>query len=66
MLAAVSINAAFNSKIIDTAVDGTIDYIIAQGKEEELFNDLDEYIRVITNKKAVFDYIEVNTITATV
>ena len=65
MLAAVSINAAFNSKIMDTAVDGTIDYIIAQGKEEELFNDLDEYIRVITNKKAVFDYIEVNTITAT-
>ena len=50
ILAAVTINAAFNSGIIDTAVNGAVNYADAQKKEQITFEDLDKNIQDIVNK----------------
>ena len=50
ILAAVTINAAFNSGIIDTAVNGAVNYADAQKKEQITFDDLDKNIQDIVNK----------------
>ncbi|MCI9275281.1 MAG: hypothetical protein HFJ24_04740, partial [Clostridia bacterium] len=54
-LAAVTINAAFNSGIIDTAVNGAVNYADAQNKEEITFEDLDRDIQDIVNKIKDYD-----------
>ncbi len=51
ILAAVTINAAFNSGIIDTAVN----YADAQKKEQITFDDLDKNIQDIVNKIEEYD-----------
>ena len=50
ILAAVTINAAFNSGIIDTAVNGAVNYADAQKKEQITFDDLDKNIQDIVNR----------------
>ena len=50
ILAAVTINAAFNIGIIDTAVNGAVNYADAQNKEKISFEDLDKDIQDIVNK----------------
>ena len=55
ILAAVTINAAFNSGIIDTAVNGAVNYADAQNKEEITFEDLDRDIQDIVNKIKDYD-----------
>ncbi len=45
ILAAVTINAVFNSGIINTAVNGTVDYAEAQNEEKVEFNELDQNIQ---------------------
>ena len=54
ILAAVTINAAFNSGIIDTAVNGAVNYADAQKKEQITFDDLDKDIQDIV--KQIEDY----------
>ncbi|MCI8392523.1 MAG: hypothetical protein HFJ23_01280, partial [Clostridia bacterium] len=54
ILAAVTINAAFNSGIIDTAVNGAVNYADAQKKEQITFEDLDKDIQDIV--KQIEDY----------
>ena len=54
ILAAVTINAAFNSGIIDTAVNGAVNYADAQNKEKITFEDLDKDIQDIV--KQIEDY----------
>ena len=54
ILAAVTINAAFNSGIIDTAVNGAVNYADAQKKEQITFEDLDKNIQDIV--KQIEDY----------
>jgi len=54
ILAAVTINAAFNSGIIDTAVNGAVNYADAQKKEQITFDDLDKNIQDIV--KQIEDY----------
>ncbi len=55
ILAAVTINAAFNSGIIDTAVNGAVNYADAQKKEQITFEDLDKDIQDIVNKIESYD-----------
>ena len=55
ILAAVTINAAFNSGIIDTAVDGAVNYADAQNKEQIAFNDLDGSIQEIVKRIEEYD-----------
>ncbi|MCI8393694.1 MAG: hypothetical protein HFJ24_02390 [Clostridia bacterium] len=50
ILTAVTINAAFNNGIIDTAVNGAVNYADAQNKEKISFEDLDKDIQDIVNK----------------
>ncbi len=50
ILAAVTINAAFNSRIIDTEVNGVVNYADDQNKEKVKFEDLDRDIQDIVNK----------------
>jgi len=50
ILAAVTINAAFNSGIIDTAVNGVVNYANAQNKERVTFEDLHRDIQDIVKK----------------
>ena len=50
ILAAVTIKAAFNSGIIDTAANGAINYADAQNKEKITFDDLDKNIQDIVDK----------------
>ncbi|MCI8392375.1 MAG: hypothetical protein HFJ24_03870 [Clostridia bacterium] len=50
ILAAVTINAAFNSGIIETAVNGAVNYADAQNKEQVTFDDLDKNIQDIVKK----------------
>ena len=54
ILAAVTINAAFNSGIIDTAVNGAVNYAEAQNKEKVTFDELDKDIQDIV--KQIEDY----------
>jgi len=51
----VTINAAFNSGIIDTAVNGAVNYADAQKKEQVTFDDLDKNIQDIVNKIESYD-----------
>ena len=44
LLAAITINGVFKSKIIDTATDAAIKYSKEQQKEIDMLKDLDEYI----------------------
>jgi len=55
ILAAVTINAAFDSGIIDTAVNGAVNYADAQKKEQITFDDLDKNIQDIVNKIESYD-----------
>ena len=55
ILAAVTINAAFNIGIIDTAVNGAVNYADAQNKEKITFDDLDKDIQDIVNKIESYD-----------
>ncbi len=50
----MTINAAFNSGIIDTAVNGAVNYADAQNKEQITFDDLDKDIQDIV--KQIEDY----------
>ncbi len=50
ILAAISIGAVFNSRIIDTATNGVVDYIEAQSREELEFDELDQSIKGIVKK----------------
>ncbi|MCI8291473.1 MAG: hypothetical protein HFJ24_00670 [Clostridia bacterium] len=50
ILGAVTINAAFGSGIIDTAVNGTISYEVAQKKEKVTFDELDGSLQNIVAK----------------
>lgn len=50
ILAAVTINAAFSNRIIDTAVNGALNYADAQNKEKVTFDELDGSIQNIVNK----------------
>ena len=50
ILAAVTINAAFNSGIIDTAANGALNYADAQNREQITFDDLDKDIQDIVDK----------------
>ena len=54
ILAAVTINAAFNSGIIDTAVNGAVNYADAQNREKVTFDELDKDIQDIV--KQIEDY----------
>ena len=40
-------------------------YAKEQKNEENIFNDVDYYIKVATNKKPVFEYVEVTNMTPT-
>ena len=51
----MTINAAFNSGIIDTAVNGAVNYADAQKKEQITFDDLDKNIQDIVNKIESYD-----------
>ena len=46
----MTINAAFNSGIIDTAVNGAVNYADAQNREKVTFDELDKDIQDIVNK----------------
>ena len=50
----MTINAAFNSGIINTAVNGAVNYADAQKKEQITFDDLDKDIQDIV--KQIEDY----------
>jgi len=55
LLAAISINALFKAKIIDTAVNGAVNYADAQNKEQITFEELDRDIQDIVNKIKDYD-----------
>ena len=65
ILAAVSLRAVFFDGMIEVATDGVGNYATEQKKEENVFNDADHYIKVATNKKPEFKYIEVTGMTVT-
>ena len=51
----MTINAAFNSGIINTAVNGAVNYADAQYREQVTFDDLDKNIQDIVNKIESYD-----------
>ncbi|MCI8291732.1 MAG: hypothetical protein HFJ24_01905 [Clostridia bacterium] len=51
----MTINAAFNSGIINTAVNGAVNYADAQNREKVTFDELDKDIQDIVNKIESYD-----------
>ena len=55
ILAAVTINAAFNSGIIETAVNGAVNYAKAQEQEKVTFDELDGNLQDIVKRLETYN-----------
>ncbi len=51
ILTVVSIKAVIGDNLVDVSAEGVANYAKEQKKEEEAFNEVDNYIKVATNKK---------------